>query len=623
MKRFLLLLGILPLAFATAFARVAAAPQTPATAPIARAEPDPARLLADVTWLADDLRDGRRAGTTAAKAVSFWLAKRLEELGLEPAGVDGWRQEFEVPLPAEDGGASWIASGEERVPATTRAYTLRDGEFVPRDPPEAVPLFCSDSGQVEGTSRWVGYGISKPELGLDDYAANPGEPAGIFGMLRGLPPYPPAAGGEGATWGDAASLFNKVMIAKRKGAKAVVVVQHPGEKDPLPRFDTSRSAQAGIPALMITAEAARRLGIEIERLVEAAEHPELDAGGTAIAMPRLALKADVRREKGKAWNVLGRLKGERSDRVVVLGAHYDHLGRGGDGSLAPEQQGEVHNGADDNASGTAVVLEIARLLAAGPRPGCDVVFALWSGEEQGLLGSEHWAQHPSVPLENVRANLNLDMVGRAGKGKLQVLGAGTAAEFAPWLEEMEPGCGLDLAVSSSGQGVGGSDHMTFLKRRIPALHFFSGVHADYHKPSDDVERFEAEGAAKVAALGAELVRRMAAAEALAYVEPLAPAADPHAAASGGWRVWFGTVPEYSYEGPGLKLSGTSAGSPAEKAGLLAGDVIVKVGDHEVGTIYDFMFALSSFKPGDVVETRFLREGKEESVRVTLATRDAQ
>jgi hypothetical protein len=489
--------------------------------------------------------------------------------------------------------------------------------------PDVVPLFCSDAGVLEGPTRWVGYGIAKPELGLDDYAASPAEPAEIFVMLRGVPPYPPTAGGEGATWGDAASLFNKVMTAKRKGAKAVVVVQHPGEKDPLPRFDTSRSAQAGIPALMITAAAAKRLGIEIERLVEAAEHPELDAGGTAIPMPSLALLADVRREKGKAWNVLGRLKGERSDRVVVLGAHYDHLGRGGDGSLAPDQQGDVHNGADDNASGTAVVLEIARLLAVGPRPACDVVFALWSGEEEGLLGSEHWAQHPTVPLENVRANLNLDMVGRAGQGKLQVLGAGTAAEFAPWLEGMEPDCGLDLAVSSSGQGVGGSDHMTFLKRKIPALHFFSGVHADYHKPSDDVERFEAEGAAKVAALGAELVRRMAAADALAYVEPPAPAADPHAAASGGWRVWFGTVPEYSYEGPGLKLSGTSAGSPAEKAGLLAGDVIVRVGDHEVGTIYDFMFALSSFKPGDVVETRFLRDGKEESVRVTLATRDAQ
>ncbi|HVS12064.1 MAG TPA: M28 family peptidase, partial [Planctomycetota bacterium] len=598
-----------------------------AAAPVASAEPDPARLLADVTWLADDLREGRRAGTPPAKAVSFWLEKRLQELGLEPAGEDGFRQVFEVPLPAEDGGGSWIVESKEepmKWPGEAFEVMVDYIDFAARVlAPDVVPLFCSDAGELRGTSRWVGYGISKPELGLDDYAATPAEPAEIFVMLRGVPPYPPAAGGEGATWADAASLFNKVMTAKRKGAKAVFVVQHPDEEDPLPRFDTSRSAQAGIPALMITAEAAKRLGIEIERLVEAAEHPELDGGGTAIAMPRLALNADVRRQKGKAWNVLGRLKGERSDRVVVLGAHYDHLGRGGDGSLAPDQQGEIHNGADDNASGTAVVLEIARLLAAGPPPGSDVVFARWSGEEQGLLGSEHWAQHPTVPLENVRANLNLDMVGRAGKGKLQVLGAGTAAEFAPWLEEMELGCGLDLAVSSSGQGVGGSDHMTFLKRRIPALHFFSGVHADYHKPSDDVERFEAEGAAKVAALGGELVRRMAAADSLAYVEPPAPAADPHAAASGGWRVWFGTVPEYSYEGPGLKLSGTSAGSPAEKAGLLAGDVIVKVGDHEIGTIYDFMFALSSFKPGDVVETRFLREGKEESVRVTLATRDAQ
>ncbi|HVS10091.1 MAG TPA: PA domain-containing protein, partial [Planctomycetota bacterium] len=267
MKRSSLLLAFLALALAIPHASVVAAPQTPAAAPVASAEPDPARLLADVTWLADDLREGRRAGTQPAKAVSFWLAKRLEELALEPAGEDGWRQEFVVPLPAEDGGGSWIGASvnqvEPKEPGTIVRFESIDEQV---SGPEAIPLFCSDAGEVRGTTRWVGYGIAKAELGLDDYAATPAEPAEIFVMLRGVPPYPPAAGGEGATWADAASLFNKVMTAKRKGAKAVVVVQHPGEEDPLPRFDTSRSAQAGIPALMITAEAAKRLGIEIERL---------------------------------------------------------------------------------------------------------------------------------------------------------------------------------------------------------------------------------------------------------------------------------------------------------------------------------------------------------------------
>jgi hypothetical protein len=254
-----------------------------------------------------------------------------------------------------------------------------------------------------------------------------------------------------------------------------------------------------------------------------------------------------------------------------------------------------------------------------------VLFALWSGEELGLLGSEYWAQHPTVPIAHVVANLNLDMVGRAGKGSIAVLGVGSCAPFEAWMKEEGPTVGLDLKLSGSGEGIGGSDHQTFLKRKIPALFFFSGVHADYHKPSDDTERFEADGAQKVAALGIDVVRRLCSAKELAWVDPPAPeTVNPSAPkAGGGFRVWFGTVPEYSFEGPGLLLAGTSAGSPAEKAGMLKGDILLQVGDIEIANINDFMYALQTYKPGDVVLARFLRDNKEESVRVTLATRDAQ
>jgi hypothetical protein len=206
------------------------------------------------------------------------------------------------------------------------------------------------------------------------------------------------------------------------------------------------------------------------------------------------------------------------------------------------------------------------------------------------------------------------MVGRAESGKLSVLGAGSAREFAALLERAGEHAGLELQVSLSGQGVGGSDHQTFLKREIPALHFFSGLHADYHRPSDDHERFEAEGAARVARLVLDLADALARAGELAWVPP---PKDAPSAAPGGFRTRFGSIPDYAFDGPGMRLDGTSPGGPAEKAGLLRGDVILAVGDAAIEGVGDFMHVLNTHKPGDVVLVRFLRDGAEESCRVTL------
>jgi hypothetical protein len=587
------------------------------------------RLTADVAWLADDARQGRRAGSQAGRDAGQWIAARLESLGLEPAGESGWTQSLEVGLPARNDGASSvrIVDGVE----------LGGSALV-------QPLFCSAGGAAHGPLAWGGYGITNAEPSWDDYAharKNGALHGAVVLIVRGTPPVPSAAseaspavapGSEnvqaGPGWGNAGSLFSKVMNAKRLGAVAVLIAPHPSEVDePIPTFDAARSAQASIPCAFINVAVARRLEPAYDALVASLEAGQGPTAFRPTTAPIVELKADVVREKGEAWNVLGLLRGADASRTIVVGAHYDHLGLGGDGSLAPGAMGEVHNGADDNASGTAVALEMARELAAGPRPACNVLFALWSAEELGLLGSEHWAKHPTVPLDSVVANLNLDMVGRAGDGKLAVLGVGTAAPLEGWVREAGAAAGLEVDISLSGQGVGGSDHMTFLKRQLPAVHFFSGVHPDYHKPSDDTPGFEADGARRVAALGVELVRRMAEAPraALAYVDP--PLSDEQRESErqrlgAGWRVWFGTVPEYSYEGPGLLLAGTSEGSPAERAGLLAGDLVRKVGEVDVETIYDFMHALQIYKPGDVVRTQFERDGKLQEVAVTLATREA-
>ena len=610
-------------AFVVAFLACSAPPrdERAALAGGASAAPEANRIAQDVRWLADDAREGRRAGTDGEREAARFLAQRLEALGLAPAGTEGYLQPFEVQLPTRDGGTSRVEvrSGDQRI----------DGEK-----PELVPLFCSAGAEVEGPLVFAGYGITDADRGRDDYAGLSVSEAVVL-IVRGTPPdallaqsAPPkgeaavnphgAAPSSGAgqpksaSWGGAGAVFYKVMEAKRRGARAVIVAQHPGKEEPMLTFEQGGAAEARIPALHISAALAEQLLPGYAERVQ-----QLDAGGApaALGAPRVAkVKADVVREKGTARNVLGLIPGAHSARTLVVGAHFDHLGRGGSGSLAPNEQGQIHNGADDNASGTAAVLEIARCLAAGPKPACDVLVALWSGEELGLLGSEHWARNPTVPLERVCANMNLDMVGRADDGKLNVLGAGSAKEFSTWLLNAGPRAGLKLEVSLSGQGVGGSDHQTFLKREIPALHFFSGLHADYHRPSDDYERFEASGASNVATLVLDLASSMASAGKLVYVPPAKEAAG---ATPGGFKTRFGSIPDYVFEGPGMRLDGTSPGGPAEKAGLLKGDVLVAVGDQKIEGLGDFMFMLNTHKPGDVLIVKFLREGAEETCQVTL------
>jgi len=557
-------------------------------------------LQSDVAWLASDAREGRRAGTRGADVSADWIGARFGALGLEPAGEGGYFQTFEVPLPPEDRGASKVFGSSIEVEGKQNV----------------VPLTSSAFGAAGGPLVFHGFGISQGEW--DDY---PVEAEGaIVLIVRGAPSAPPPAGAgddshnveRSTSWEPASSLFHKVMTAKRHGARAVLVAQHPRDGGkPLAEFETGREIRAGIPALMISAQVAEQLMPGYSVAVHA-------AGNASIAEPvRLSdieLFADVERGNAATRNVLARMPG-RGGKTVVVGAHYDHLGFGGAGSLAHAHGPAIHNGADDNASGTAVVLELARRISVGTPPAGDVVFALWSGEELGLLGSEYWMQHPTLALEGISANLNLDMVGRAGNGKLQVLGAGTADAFAGWMEAAGRSAGLELDVSLSGTGLGGSDHQVFLRKEIPALHLFSGLHDDYHTPTDDTEGFEAFGAARVADLSRELIQRMGEARTLPFVAVYEKAQEGRRRTK--LSVRFGARPAYGDEGPGLLLAGASGGSPADRAGLMDGDRILQVGDIEIDDIHAFMYALEIYKPGDVVRTKFMRGDELQEVRVTL------
>ncbi|HYH78272.1 MAG TPA: M20/M25/M40 family metallo-hydrolase [Longimicrobium sp.] len=352
----------------------------------------------------------------------------------------------------------------------------------------------------------------------------------------------------------------------------------------------------------------RRLGLR----------PAGDAG-TYFQTLSLASALNPHAPGGAGRNVVALLPGgdpALAGEAVVIGAHYDHLGHGGRFSMSPADTA-VHNGADDNASGVAALLAIAERLSRGPRPARTIVFVAFTGEEEGLLGSAFHAANPAVPLERTRAMLNLDMVGRLGAGPLIVYGVDTADEWRAMVDGAAAAEGVQ--VRGGGDGFGASDQTSFYARGLPVLHFFTNVHTDYHRSGDDWEKIDAAGLERVAAIVARVAREVSARPGALTFRRVAPV--PRAAASGGgYGAYLGTIPDFTPVPDGVKLSGVRAGSPAEQAGIRAGDVLVRLGEMDVHDLQGMTNALRAHKPGDVVRVDVLRDGTRVTVTATLGTR---
>jgi len=308
------------------------------------------------------------------------------------------------------------------------------------------------------------------------------------------------------------------------------------------------------------------------------------------------------------------LRGE----IVVVGAHYDHLGLGGFGALDPDSTGRVHNGADDNASGTAALLEIGRLLARS-RPARTVVLVAFSGEELGTIGSSYFVHHAvPQPIDSLYAMLNMDMVGRLRNARLLALGAATASEFPALLDSLNTPPRFDLR--ASGDGWGPSDHAVFFATRHPVLHFFTDLHEDYHRSTDDWDKLNIAGIVQVAQFVANLATALANRPGpLTFVDSPRPQA---AAGGSGYGAYLGTIPDMSGGGvsDGVRITGVRAGSPAEQAGLAGGDVITAIGDKHIGNLYDMTDALRSHQAGDTVVIVSRREGVERRATTVLGKR---
>ncbi|HXV90241.1 MAG TPA: M20/M25/M40 family metallo-hydrolase [Gemmatimonadales bacterium] len=338
----------------------------------------------------------------------------------------------------------------------------------------------------------------------------------------------------------------------------------------------------------------------------------------APAVAHLGLPATATR------NIVAVLPGRSpalSGQVVIIGAHYDHLGLGGPNALDPDSTGAVHNGADDNGSGTVALLEIARRLAAA-RPARTIVFVAFSGEELGVLGSAYYAKNPTpFPMDSVYAMVNLDMVGRLREGKLLALGAETASELRALLDSLNGGPTASngarrFDLRASGDGWGPSDHASFYAAKRPVVHFFTDLHEDYHRATDDWDKINVEGIVQVAAFAADLGLALAdRAGTLTFVDVPRPQL-----ASGRTSASLGTIPDMSESPGGVRLTGVRTGGPGDLAGIRAGDIIVGIGTHTVANLYDMTNALNAHQPGDTVVVTVRRGTEEIKVTAVLGRR---
>ncbi len=349
---------------------------------------------------------------------------------------------------------------------------------------------------------------------------------------------------------------------------------------------------------------------ELERQIDEGPTPH----SRELAGWRVVGETTVEQTKAEVKNVAAVLEGSgpHADETIVIGAHYDHLGFGGNGSADPGSK-EVHNGADDNASGATALLEVARELAA--RPGKlprRILFLAFTGEERGLIGSARYVREPLIPLDKTVAMLNMDMVGRLADNKLIVHGTGTAAELDPLVDRLGKQFGFE--VTKKPGGFGPSDHSSFYAKQIPVLHFFTGTHKDYHRPSDDVDKLNIDGMRRVAEMVATAAVDLAEApEPPHYLETKAPAA----VGGSGDRPYFGSIPDFAQDAPGYAISGVTKEGPAERGGLKGGDVIVQFGESRIGNLEDFDSALRKYKAGDKVPIVVKRAGADVKLEVTL------
>jgi hypothetical protein len=568
-------------------------------------------LLEDVKALTAAEMDGRESGTAGAERAAAYIAEALRAAGVRPAGEGGsYHARFPVPSRVRPGDGNALAV----VSPAPRAFALGS---------DWTPTAGSADGQVEGEVVFVGYGISEPELGYDDYGAVDVRDRVVL-ALAGEPrqddPASPFSRAYTASYGR--NLY-KVRVARDRGARALLLVPGRPGADTLPAASEGRSGGELVSVAVTRASADALLAPAGLRIDDLRERIDFTLQPLSRSLPvRARVAVALERERGMGANVLGILPGTDpalAAETVVIGAHYDHLGRSGDGSLDAHRT-TVHPGADDNASGTAAALAVARYFAARGGAPRALVFALFAGEEMGLLGSAAYVRDPPFPLERTVAMVNLDMVGRMRDGRVYVGGLGSGRGLDDVVRAAARG--IDVEVVERQSPYAPSDHLAFVHRRVPVLFFHTGVHEDYHRTTDTWDRLNVEGLARVVALATRIVDRLARGPAPTWVrvEPSRARADAGPTAGAGGGTFFGVADDGSGDSPGVRLALVQPDSPAGRADVRPGDVVVRFDGARVYTLDDLRAVIHRRRPGDTVEVVYLRDGVERAVRATLGAR---
>jgi hypothetical protein len=582
----------------------------------------PESYLRHVKYLAGDELQGRGNGTPGLEKAAEYIAAQFKAAGLQPAGDgESYFQKFTLTTGSSLGKRNKLTLrlGQNSVEAALRE--------------DYIPIGAGDKSDIEGEIVFAGYGISAEEYHYDDYSNLDVTDKIVLVLAH----EPQEANPASPFNGDAPTLYgednSKAVNAKYRGARAILIVQdpvnHPDSARDLRKTGTEEQVdELGICALRITGALAQQiLAAQGRNLLELQKQIDEKLAPQSFALTGVSagVELDVARVRKEVRNVVGVLPGVDpavADETVIIGAHYDHLGHGGRSSMAPSMIGQIHNGADDNASGTAGLIELAAVFArdAAPRRRA-YLFIAFAGEELGLHGSAHWAANPTRELSKSIAMLNMDMIGRSQGNQVLLGGIGTSPVFAGLVKNAAAENGLEIKTTQSGYG--SSDHTSFYIKNIPVLFFFSGLHADYHRPSDDWDKINGAGAARILGMVHEIARNLNTMdrrpEFTKVNEPLVTGISGSSSGP-GYGTYFGSIPDMTGEVKGVRFSDVRPNSPAAKAGLRGQDILVKFAGKEITSLEDFTYMLRTHKPGETVEVVVLRDGQPLAVQVTLAVR---
>ncbi len=579
--------------------------------------PSKDRMRDAVKYLAADELKGRFPGTEGMEKAAAFIIDQYKAAGVKSWG-DSYKQEFSVTTALEAGTGNNVVFEtviqrpgipKEKLPRAKQNWIMKN---------DFVPLAFSDNGTVTGELAFVGFGISAPELKYDDY-----EGIDVKDKIVIFISDNPDMAKKDSPFNQYSSLRYKATNARNKGAIGIIMVKIQGDSmNVFERLDyVNIGKNSGIKAIQAWRQSLSKFFPKNQLLIESETKIVNTKKPNSFILPNcfVNITVDLKDITSTTSNINGYVAGTDTalkDEYIVVGAHYDHLGYGGPTSMSTSTgKPQIHNGADDNASGVAALLELAYKIAGSPLKRT-VIFSTFSGEEMGLLGSSYFVNNPPVPLEKIVTMINLDMVGRMNKNELTVFGTATSAIFPAMIDSLDL---IDsLSITKASDAYGPSDHASFVTKNIPVLMFFTGLHEDYHKPSDDWDHLNYPGMEMTAGFIYSTLETIAnKAEKLTFQKPDIEAPKRRTDREQGYgELWFGIIPNFEESKLGCKISGASPGSPADKAGLIADDIIVKIDDSDIKNLYDFMYKIKGHKAGDVLNVHVLR-GKDYSEKVEM------